>query len=310
LIAGSSVEAIAGSGRLPPRPGRLYSLVGLMTFFWSANFLIGKIALREFPGPLAAALRILFAALASVPLCRWKTGNWGRWQKRDGFILASLGAVGIGVNQFCFLVGLSKTSIAHSALIIGTTPISVLLIAAARGMERITGLRLLGMLAALGGVALLGREHGAAAAGGAIPTLAGDLITFLASAAFAAYIVFSKEVRRRYAALPANAWLFGSAGVCVLPMALWQGWRFPFSHVSAAGWLAILYMAAFPSLFCYLVFYWALDYFAASRLSAFSYLQPVLATLLGVLLLGERISAPLLAGGAVILGGVFLTERG
>ncbi len=309
MIAESSAEAIAGSGPLPARPGRVYTLVGLMTFFWSANFLIGKIALREFPGPLAAALRILFAALAIVPFYRWKTGEWGRWRKRDGLLLASLGAVGIGVNQFCFLVGLSKTSIAHSALIIGTTPISVLLIAAARGMERITPLRLLGMLAAFGGAAALGREQGAAADGPA-PTLSGDLITFLASFAFAAYIVFSKEVRHRYAALPANAWLFGSAGVCVLPIALWQGWGFAFSQVSAEGWLAILYMAALPSLFCYLVFYWALDYFAASRLSAFSYLQPVLATLLGVLLLGERISAPLIAGGAVILGGVFLTERG
>ena len=308
--ASGGLPPASGQARLHPSPVRLYSLVSLMTFFWSANFLIGKIALREFPGPLAAALRVLLAGLAIVPFYRLRSGGWGRWAKKDLLLLAILGAVGIGVNQFCFIVGLSRTTVAHSALIIGMTPILVLLIAAARGLERITPLRLGGMALAFAGVGVLSLEHGAGNGARSTPTLAGDLITLAAATAFATYIVFSKEIRHQYPALAANAVLFGSAAIIVLPVVFWQGWSFPFANVSAAGWLAIFYMAAFPSLFCYLVFYYALGYFAASRLSAFSYLQPALATLLGVALLGEHFSWLAAAGGAIILGGVFLTERG
>ena len=307
--ASGGLPPASGQARPRPSPIRLYTLVSLMTFFWSANFLIGKIALREFPGPVAAGLRVLFAGLAIVPFYRLRSSDWGRWSKKDLLLLAALGAVGIGVNQFCFIVGLSRTSVAHSALIIGLTPILVLLIAAARGLERITPLRLAGMALAFAGVGVLSLEHGAGGAA-STPTLAGDLTTLLAATAFATYIVFSKEVRHRYPALAANAVLFGSAAVLVLPVVFWQAWSFPFASVSAAAWLAILYMAAFPSLFCYLVFYYALGYFAASRLSAFSYLQPVLATLLGVALLGEHVTGLAATGGAIILGGVFLTERG
>jgi drug/metabolite transporter (DMT)-like permease len=48
---------------------------------------------------------------------------------------------------------------------------------------------------------------------------------------------------------------------------------------------------------------------AASRLSAFSYIQPVIVNILGIALLGEHLSTRLLLGGALILAGVYVTER-
>ena len=50
------------------------------------------------------------------------------------------------------------------------------------------------------------------------------------------------------------------------------------AHVSAAAWLSMLYMALFPSVLAYLIYYYALAHIPASRVSAFSYLQPVFAT--------------------------------
>jgi drug/metabolite transporter (DMT)-like permease len=69
-------------------------------------------------------------------------------------------------------------------------------------------------------------------------------------------------------------------------------------------------MAIFPSVICYLIYYYALKQIPASRVAALAYLQPVLATVLGVLLLGEHVTVPLVAGGVVIFAGVYLTERG
>jgi drug/metabolite transporter (DMT)-like permease len=68
-------------------------------------------------------------------------------------------------------------------------------------------------------------------------------------------------------------------------------------------------MAAFSSVIGYLLFYYALAHIPASRLSTFAYLQPVLATLLAMMFLGERPAASFFSGGALILAGVFVAER-
>jgi drug/metabolite transporter (DMT)-like permease len=104
------------------------------------------------------------------------------------------------------------------------------------------------------------------------------------------------------------AYLGGAAAMAPLTLSLAAG--FPFGTVTARGWASLLYMALFPSMVCYLIYYYALTHIPASRLSAFSYLQPLLATLLALALLGERISGGLAAGGALVLAGVYLTERG
>jgi drug/metabolite transporter (DMT)-like permease len=69
-------------------------------------------------------------------------------------------------------------------------------------------------------------------------------------------------------------------------------------------------MAIFPSVLGYLIYCYALTKMPASRVSAFSYLQPLLATILAVPMLGEPVSGSLAGGGALILAGVYVTERG
>ena len=98
--------------------------------------------------------------------------------------------------------------------------------------------------------------------------------------------------------------------MALAPLALWQSRGFHFAAVSVAAWTSLFYMALFPSVISYLIYYYALSQIPASRVAAFAYLQPVLATIMAVAALGERVSGPLLAGGAVIFSGVYLAERG
>ena len=69
-------------------------------------------------------------------------------------------------------------------------------------------------------------------------------------------------------------------------------------------------MTVISSTICYVFFYYALNRLAASRISAFAYLQPVVASLLAVPMLDEPITAAMMGGGSLVLAGVFLTERG
>lgn len=73
----------AGGARSHPNRLFVYALIGLMQVFWTANFLIGKVALREFPAPLLAGLRVLIAALCILPFYAWRAHGRGHWTRRD-----------------------------------------------------------------------------------------------------------------------------------------------------------------------------------------------------------------------------------
>ena len=295
----------------------LYALIFLMVAFWSGNYIAGKIALRELSPLFLAGVRIGLAGVMMLPLYGWE-----RAKKRPGrpgpegtpaeslphiMQLLLLGLLGVTLNQVFFIVGLSRTSVAHAAILIGLTPIQVLIIAALRGQERITARKAAGMAIALAGVALLKAFEPASGTGA---TWLGDFFIVLTGLCFALFTVFGKEVTARYSTITMNTYAYVGGAVALLPLTLWEGARQPLAHISAGAWLAAIYMALFPSVVAYLIYYHALAHMAASRVSAFSYLQPVFASIMGVVILSESLGAPVIAGGAVILTGVYLAERG
>lgn len=292
---------------MKPGHGRLYGLIALMICFWSANFIVGKVALRSFPPLLLAGLRVTLAGLFVWPLYCWQGRRKSdRWEREDLPALIWLGLFGVALNQLLFVTGLSRTSVGHSAFIMGMTPILVLLIAASMKLERITARKVIGMCVALAGVAILKAfEHKDSG-----PTWFGDAATFLSALSFALFTVFGKRATLRHKSITVNAFAYIGGAVALSPVTLWQSWRFPFAQVATSGWASLVYMALFPSVLAYLIYYHALEFIPASRVSAFSYLQPLLATSMAVALLDEVVTLPLVAGGAVIFSGVYLAERG
>lgn len=75
------------------------------------------------------------------------------------------------------------------------------------------------------------------------------------------------------------------------------------------GWLGLIYMVLFGSLVAYLIYAFAVEKFSASSVAALAYLQPVMAALMGIWLLGKRVSLTAMFGGGLILCGVYQTER-
>ncbi len=287
----------------------LYGAIGVMVLFWSLNYIVGKFALRDFPAALLAGLRVTLAAVIILPVYAWRRLRpvaLASSEPRPGaglFIL--LGLAGVALNQLFFTAGLNRTSVAHTSILIGITPVLVLLIAAARRLEKLTAVKIAGMAIALGGVAVLN----ASPAKGAHATLAGDVLVFMGAFCFAVFTVAGKRATCCYDSITVTAAAYLCGAAFLAPVTVWQSLRFDYSAVTAAGWAGLVYMAALPSVLCYLIYYWALIYIPASRVSSFSYLQPLIATLLAVPLLGESITQWVALGGMLVLGGVFVTER-
>jgi len=285
----------------------LYGLIFLMVFFWSANYIIGKVALREFPPLLLSGMRVTIAGLIMLPIY-WNRPDRGVRQTLESGRLAVLGLLGVTLNQLFFVVGLGRTTVAHASFIVSVGPVLVLLIAAATGQERLTARKLTGMLMAMAGIAALKLFQDTSTT--APPTWFGDTFVFLSTLSFALFTVFGKPFTRHYSSATVNTFAYVGGAIALAPMTIWQAAIFPLSRITVTGWICVFYMALFPSIAAYLIYYYALTHIPASRVASFSYLQPVFATSMAVLLLAERLTAPGIAAGMIILAGVYITERG
>lgn len=286
----------------------LYLLISIMVLLWSANFVVAKYALEELPPFALLFLRVLFSVLLLL-LLYFARGQHRRKpvQRGDWKWFALLGLTGIAGNQTGFTLGINYTTVGHSALIIALSPILVLIFAVRMKLESLNWLKALGMGLSFAGVAVLALEHGFDSHS---PTFLGDLLTFGGSLAFALYTVYGKRVSERYDTLTLNTFTYIAGALVVFPISGWQLFEVDWHAVTWKGWLGAFYMAAAASVAAYMIFYYALTKISATRVIAFSYLQPVLATILAVLLRGERVTGHLLAGGALVLLGVYLAERG
>lgn len=287
---------------------KIYSLVALMTTWWSLNYIVAKYALREFPALLASGIRMVIAGLIMLAVYRWSRSSRSTpaWTRSEVKRLMFLGIIGVGLNQFFFVLGISMTTVSHAAIMIGLTPITVLVLAAATGMEKLRAMKLAGMFTALAGVAVL--QFASSKSDGA--TVLGDFLVYCASFTFAVYTVRGKRETANLDGVAVNTFAYVGSALAMLPVTLGYGVGFDFARVTWVAWASLLYMAVFPSVICYSIYYYALTHVPASRVSAFSYLQPLLATTMAIPLLGEHPTKSLFAGGALVLTGVFLAERG
>jgi drug/metabolite transporter (DMT)-like permease len=254
-----------------------------------------------------AQLRLAGAALLFGVLCVV-------WRKRPALYLTGrqwLGLIavafnGMTFNQICFINGLARTSVARTALIVALGPVMVLALSCMMRLERLTLSKLFGMLISFGGVAILtlgGAEKGSAA------HWQGDLIVLVGSASFAYYTIQVKEIANQYDPLTLNTLTFAIGSVLMLPFAARSVSQIRWGNVTLAGWGGLAFMVVLGTVVAYIVYALALSELSASRVAAFAYLQPVVAALLGVWLLAERITPTVLVGGVLILLGVYFAER-
>ena len=302
----SAVLSLPATGIAAQRPSRtkLYLLISLMTFIWALNYIVAKAVSQHLPLLTLAALRTVVAGLFVLPVFLWK--GEGRWRRSDVPAMLVLGLCGVAMNQIFFVMGMGQTSVAHAAIIGALAPIQVLLLAAMRGQERLNAMKLTGLAVAFAGVGLLQVAKGA----GAGATTRGDLFIYVSCLLFAGFSVYGKDYTKRLGTFTMTGFAYMLSGAAMLPVVWFTGRDLAWGQLPWTVWAGILYMAAFSSVLAYLIFYYALAWVPASRIAAFSYTQPILASLLGWLLLGESLTAVVVGSAALVLAGVLLVERG
>jgi drug/metabolite transporter (DMT)-like permease len=299
--------APAAAGRRRHRSSLMLFLMLIATFCWATNIIAGKEALRSFGALVLAQMRVLGTSTVYILLFfAWPRQRSLRRSRDDWAVLGLAALFGVTLNQLFFIGGLARTSAAHTALIVALGPVMVLVLSRILRMEALTLLKSVGILLAFCGVAVLTTGKGG---GGNGAHWQGDLLAFAGSAVFAYFTILMKKAAVQSDALTLNTIVFTLGSILMLPFTASELIAVHWSAVPSLAWWSLAYMVIVGSVLAYMLFAFALAELTPSRVAAFNYLQPLIAISLGVWMLGEKVTSGLIAGGALILAGLYLTER-
>ncbi|MFE0650711.1 EamA family transporter [Streptomyces sp. NPDC059534] len=289
--------------------GAVWAALGVVYVVWGSTYLGIRIAVETMPPFLSSGARFVTAGLLLTGIIAWRQGPAALKVTRRQ--LGSAVLIGLllipGGNG---LVVLAETSIPSglAALLIAVVPAWVVMLRAATG-ER-PGLGAVGgVLLGLVGLAVL-----------TLPGLSGEvkiggmLVVVLATLLWSVGSFSSSRLPMPPNPFTASAYEMIVGGLAGLLIGAVRGEHhgLDLTAVSGRSWAALAYLILFGSLLAFTAYAWLLQAAPLSLVATYAYVNPVVAVLLGALVLNEALTWPLLLGGAVVVGGVCLivsTER-
>jgi drug/metabolite transporter (DMT)-like permease len=273
--------------------------------FWGCGFFFGKIALEEMSSAHMVLYRFLFAMPMLLPLLMTHRPGLNR---REWGLLLVASFFGVPVQFLIQFYALSITTVSHAALMVGTMPVILAVGAAAFAHERMD---LVGWMALAGstcGAGLIALGGGLHSKGGA--TLAGDLLVVVSLLIALSWILINKELMERHSHVVVTA--YGLA-IGTLMLAVWVPLQYgmpPMAGVSTKAWLALAGSGVLCTATTTLLWNWGMTQVPASQAGVLLNMEPLIGSLLGVLVLGERLGPSAWVGGGLILASaILLTTR-
>jgi drug/metabolite transporter (DMT)-like permease len=273
---------------------------------YAASFTIAK---KVTNGPIHPFGLVLMRAIGAV-LLFWITGFLFVKQKTDRkdiprFIL--LAVFGVAMNQMLFLKGLSLTSPINAAIMMITTPILVLIIAGILIKERITWIKIGGVLLGFTGAAMLMTGHSGDP--GKSDNILGDLFVFINAISWGTYLVLVKPLLKKYHTVTILKWVFLFGLIFVFPFGIGEFEAVNWTGMSVQDWTNALFVVVATTFFAYLLNTYALLELSPSVVSAYIYLQPLLAAAIALYAGSDRIDMPKVISAVLIFTGVYLVSK-
>lgn len=259
------------------------------------------------PSLVKAFYRSLFTTLLLAPLGLRYREEFGLIGRRDAAFAVAAG-IALAIHFAAWFESLEWTSIAASVTLVQTQPIFVAIAAWALLEERLTPTMVGGILMALlGSVLMSGSNLLGGGAIGANP-LWGNALAVLGAVLAAGYVLAGRSLRQRISLVPYVLIVYGVATVVLFVVAASGGHQF--TGYPGREWLLFLAMAIGPGIFGHTLINWALKYVESTVVSVSLLVEPLGSALLALVIFLEVPSFWTILGGAIVLGGIFVTARG
>lgn len=277
--------------------GRGWAALLVVWVVWGSTYFAIRVAVESLPPLLMAGTRYLVAGLILFPLAR----RGERPSRAQWLGCALVGALLLGANGALSVAERTVPS-GLASLLIATVPLWLLIMDAAVNRARFGAKPALGLAIGLAGVGLLsGTMTGSVAVAGVVTCLC-------AAVAWALGTVLSRRVPMPGNPVLGSAMEMITAGAVLLCISAVSGEAGSFhpAAVSGRSWPAMAYLIAVGSLIGFSAYVMAVRLLPTTTVATYAYVNPVIAVLLGATLLGERLSAATLIGGALVVGSVAL----
>ena len=284
----------------------LHGALFLVTLFYGGNYSIAQFAMPAYIQPFA----FIVVRVTTSCLLFWIIDSFAPKEKiasaRDYWLLIKCAFFGASMNQLIFFEGLSMTQPINASIIMTTSPILVLVVASIIGEERITRLKVAGVL--LGGIGAfflltkgeISLEKGA---------FLGDIMVLLNASFYATYLVLVRQLMLRYRPGTVIMWVFLFGAFMVIPFGTHQLISMDWQNFAPIAWLSLGYVIVGVTVLTYLLNGWALQFVHSSVVGAYIYLQPVLASVIAVALGKDSIEWDEVFFTLIIMSGVYLVSK-
>lgn len=291
------------------RVGSWFLLI-LANVFWACSYVAAKVALRDVSVNMMLALRLGIAALVLLPLLIAKRKDL-HFTRRDLPQLALLALVGFVINKLLEYGGLALTTASDVALLIASESIFTAALSWLLLRERFKPLTGVALLLGFAGVYLIIERSliPSIPSGGGVWRIVGDLLVVLALIFETLYTIRGKALLVKHSPLLVTAAAIVGSMVFWLPVGGWEVLRYGWHPISLPGWLAIGWMAIMSTAVAYLMWFQGLARVDGSAAAATLFIQPLLGTMLAILLLGDQLTPMTLIGGILIILSVYMISR-
>ena len=226
--------------------------------------------------------------------------------RKDYPRLALSALFGIAINQIMFFEGLNLTTPINASIIMVSTPILVLVLAHFLIGERISLQKVIGIALGASGASYLILLQGNISFSSS--TFVGNLFVLINAASYAAFLVIVKPLMKKYSALTIMKWVFLLGTIYVLPFSFNLAIEANYSAIPFNIWLSIAYVIIFTTVLAYFLNNYSLKTVSPTVNSAYIYLQPLLASVVALIVQKDELTWTKIIAAVLIFLGVYFAS--
>jgi len=286
----------------------IFFLMTICALFWSGAFIAAKLLSTFIPPFTLTFLRFSLATIFLYLIGKFKKVRFIKLTRKDIPVFLFTGILGMIGYHVLFFLSVRYTSAINASFIGASNPIITAILCMVFLKEKINIKRFMGIALSFTGVLLI-ITNADFSLFKSLSFNKGDLLMLLAVFLWAVYSVFSKIVSKRYDPFNLTFYTFLFCTVFLIPAMFFEN---PYKFLITApgsAYLAVLYMAIFPTVIGYLVQQYSIKQIGPSKTSIFINLVPIFSIFLSVIILKENpVPIKILMGFLIILG-VYITQK-
>lgn len=271
---------------------------------YGLNYSIAKEIMPDFIKPYGLTVCRGMAAISLFWLLSYFTKS-EKIEKRDFRTLIFAALFGVALNQLMFLKGLNLTSSIDAAIIMTVNPVLVLLVSAIVIGEMINLRKIAGIaVGATGAILLILMSKGSLDFSS--DNFTGNILIFMNALSYGIYLVVVKNLMLKYKPVTVLKWAFSFGFLIIFPVGFEEFISVDWQNIPFSIWLAISYVLIATTFLAYLLNVFGLQYVNASTVSIYIYSQPVIASLVAIVLQKDSLNTVKIIATLLVFTGVYL----